>query len=233
MRSLDHLFRRFTSCGALLILAGLLWTGCRHPEKAEAINPSQRFVFPGEAVDAGGATNDPAPGTTGPESGSASDHGMLMRVGEKIIVMFSDLPPPGLMPHEQRIREDGTVTLPFNKTVQAAGKTARQLEEDIRNKYVPTLYKRLTVTVKAEERFFYVGGEVKTPMRQMYLGPMTVLRAIQAAGDFTDFANRKKIELSRATGEKHKINWYKAIKDAQLDLEVFPGDTIIVHRRWF
>jgi protein involved in polysaccharide export with SLBB domain len=60
---------------------------------------------------------------------------------------------------------------------------------------------------------------------------MTVLRAIDTAGGFTDFANRKTIELRRANGQKFKVNWYNAIKDARLDLEVFPNDQIIVHKR--
>jgi protein involved in polysaccharide export with SLBB domain len=227
------LLSRSCLIGSFLLLAGFFWSGCRHTEQANTINPSGRYVFPGESSATVNATNQPPERVALPPSALGTGSGMLIRAGEKITITFSDLPPPGIQPHEQRVREDGTITLPFNKTVVAAGKTARQLEEDIRNQYVPQLFKRLTLTVKTDERFFYVGGEVKIAARQPYLGFMTVTRAVQAAGDFTDFANRKKIDLIRATGQKHRINWYKAIENPQLDLEVCPGDQIIVRRRWF
>ena len=68
--------------------------------------------------------------------------------------------------------------------------------------------------------------------RQIYTGPITVLRAIDSAGGFSDFANRNNIELTRQTGEKIKVSWKKAVKDSKLDPEVYPNDQIIVHRRW-
>jgi polysaccharide export outer membrane protein len=151
-------------------------------------------------------------------------------VGEKITVTFSDLPhiPP---PHEQNIREDGTITLPFGVTLRAAGKTPGQLEDEIREAYVPRIYLRLTPIVTADERTISVGGEVKISNRQHYTDRTTVLRAIQAAGDFSDFADRRKIELIRANGQKFYVDWYKAKENSALDLEVFPGDQIIVGKR--
>ena len=60
---------------------------------------------------------------------------------------------------------------------------------------------------------------------------MTVLRAIDTVGGFTDFAKRSRIELRRANGEVHMINWDKARKNPKLDLKVYPNDQIFVHRR--
>ena len=158
----------------------------------------------------------------------------LIRVGDSITITFADLPPNVLIPESRmRLAEDGNITLHMNFTVKAAGKTARQLEQEIRTLYVPKLYNYMTVTVKTEERFYFVGGEVKNPNRQMYFGPITVLRAIDTAGGFTDFANRGKIEITRQNGEKIKVEWKKAVKNPKLDPEVFPNDQIIVHRRFF
>jgi len=67
----------------------------------------------------------------------------------------------------------------------------------------------------------------------MYIGRMTVLRAIDTAGGFTDFAQRKKIEVRRASGQKLTVNWYDAVKNPSKDPEVFPNDQIIVHKKWF
>lgn len=207
-------------------MLGLLSIGCKTTQTAD-VNPPDPWVPPG--LDATASANGPA--VTGTPSVAPPPLAPVptLQAGEKVQVIFSDLPPRGqLPPHEQRIRGDGTITLPYNVTVMAAGKTPGQLEDDIRNAYVPSLYKRLTVTVKADERTFFVGGEVKFPNRQPYTDRITVLRAIQAAGDFTDFANRKKIELRRSNGEKFTINWYDAKENPRLDLEVFPGDQIFV-----
>jgi protein involved in polysaccharide export with SLBB domain len=60
---------------------------------------------------------------------------------------------------------------------------------------------------------------------------MTVLRAIASAGGFTDFANRDKIELRRPNGEKYLIKWKKALENPKLDVPVYPGDQVTVHKR--
>jgi polysaccharide export outer membrane protein len=117
-------------------------------------------------------------------------------------------------------------------TVYAIGKTVSQLQDEIRSMYVPKLFVRLTVNIKTEDRVYFVGGQVRSPARQAYIGDITVLRAIDTVGGFTDFANRKKIELRRANGEVHIINWDKARKNSRYDLKVYPNDQIIVHRRW-
>ena len=116
--------------------------------------------------------------------------------------------------------------------VYAIGKTVSQLQDEIRNMYVPKLFVLLTVNIKTEDRVYYVGGEVRQPARQPYIGDITVLRAIDSVGGFTDFANRKKIELRRANGDVHIIRWDKARTNSKLDLKVYPNDQITVHRRW-
>jgi polysaccharide export outer membrane protein len=156
----------------------------------------------------------------------------IVQVGDLLTVSFSDLPPNApLQDFKGRVGEDGNITLPYNITVKVSGKTPGQLQKEIRDAYVPRLYINLTVTVKTEDRFFFVGGEVRNPNRFPYFAQITVLRSIQAAGDFTDFALRKKVQLIRANGQKHIINCVEALKKPDLDLQVFPGDTINVPRR--
>jgi polysaccharide biosynthesis/export protein VpsN len=159
----------------------------------------------------------------------------LLRVGDIVSIAFAGVvaPPVETGKHDERIKEDGTITLPYIGSVQAAGKTRGQLEKDIHDKYVPTFYKRLTVTIATEGRFFFVSGQVKNESRIQYLGETTVLKAIAAAGGFTDFAQKKKVELTRVNGQKFKVNAIKAIEKPELDLPVYPGDKIFVPRRWF
>ena len=121
----------------------------------------------------------------------------------------------------------------MNQTFKADGKTPGDLEKEIRARYVPKYFKYMTVTVKQEEStlWYYVDGEVKAPNRQIYTSRITVLKAIASAGGFTDFANKKKVKLTRVDGRTQIVNCVKALDNPSLDLEVYPGDKIYVPRR--
>jgi protein involved in polysaccharide export with SLBB domain len=66
----------------------------------------------------------------------------------------------------------------------------------------------------------------------LYGPSITVTKAIQTAGDFTEFANKKKVKLTRKDGSIYTVNCIKALEDPTQDLEVYPGDTIHVPRHW-
>lgn len=163
-------------------------------------------------------------------SGSA-DEAMRFAKDDLVIVIFSGLEGVNLQPHEERIKEDGTVTLPLVNSIKAEGKTTGELQREIHNAYVPSYYKRLTVTVKTDRLLYYVQGYVRQSGRQEYLGPTTVLKAIASAGDFNDFANRREVIVTRKDGTIHKVNCEKAAKNPALDIPVFPGDKIEVKQR--
>jgi polysaccharide export outer membrane protein len=89
----------------------------------------------------------------------------------------------------------------------------------------------------SERDFFYIRGEVNRPDAYIFKNGMTVLKAISIAGGFSQFANRKEVELLRTDdgGVHHKtIVNIKAIEDGkQEDLLLLPEDMIIVPRRIF
>jgi len=185
---------------------------------APAINGTPVSVPPSAA--AGSQTNPVGPDT--------------LRAGDRIMVSFSGLPIP-MEKHEEQIREDGYVNPPFlGRAVKAAGKSIGQLQEELQKLYVPDYFKSATITVRRQDSYFFVNGEVKTPGQKPYLSEMTVLKAIAAAGDFTDYAKKTRIQVIRANGHKEKLVSYpKAIKNPKLDLPIFPGDQIIVPKRRF
>jgi len=202
-----------------LLLAGFIFNGCA--------SRSNDILFSDNPQAPSALTGTPATDTTSTDLTAARFH-----VGDTVTVDFSgtaDLIPEHLEP----IKEDGTITLPYIGPVRALGKTAGELQNDIHDLYVPKYYVRLTITVSSPQRVFYVGGEVKQPGRQLYVGETTVTKAIQAAGDFTDFANRNKVWLIRSTGDRIKVNCTKALQDPSLDPPVYPGDQIQVPRRIF
>jgi polysaccharide biosynthesis/export protein VpsN len=146
----------------------------------------------------------------------------------------SDADPGPIAPTGQSylIAEDGTITLPYIGPIQAIGKTPGELQDDITKLYVPQYYIRLTVTVTSPMRVYYVGGEVAHPGAQVYEGATTVTKAIQAAGDLTQFASHK-VWLNHADGSRTRVNVDRALRDSTEDLPVFPGDQIQVPRRYF
>ena len=175
----------------------------------------------------------PLPPATGGTSTQSAGSASILQKGDMVSVTFSDIPLPGMPEVKQRIPDDGKLSLPLDVNVQAVGKTGFQLEQEIKALYVPKYFVRLTVSVKSDERWYYVGGEVRTANRYVYSGDLTVLRAIDTAGGFSDFADKKKIELRRANGQMHMVSQKEALKDPRKDLPVYPNDQIIVHKRFW
>jgi protein involved in polysaccharide export with SLBB domain len=203
--------------GAAMLMAGLL-TGC-----------------------GGGGSDftklDSLPGTgaavTGQPVKSTDDDSLTgFKSFDAVEVTFLDTPVP-IAPVKDRIKEDGSITLPYNQTFYVTNKTRAQLEKEIHARYVPDYFKTLTVLFRHDEltRFYYVGGEVRSPQRLPYVSRIKLTGAIKSAGDFTDFANRKYIQLTRADGKKIIVNCYEAEKNSALDPEVYPGDDIRVPRK--
>jgi polysaccharide export outer membrane protein len=202
-------------------LAGLIFTGC-----ASSNDPS--FL---DNPDASSAIA--SPGEFSPHSSKSLTPVARFHVGETVTIAFSGLPGGDLIaPHQEPIKEDGTVTLPYLGPVVAAGKTAGELQNDIHDLYVPKYYVRLTVTVTPGDLIYFVRGEVKSPGREIYVGETTVSKAITSAGDFTDFASHT-VWLIRANGQRVKVNVDKALENSSKDPLVYPGDQVVVPRRLF
>ena len=195
------------------LLAALLFTGCHTPPNDISFSP-----VPG------------GPGADGSTAGANQIYTEVLRVGDLVDVKFSggSTPPPT---HEERIKEDGTLTLPEVGAVTATNRTPGDLQNELTELY-SKYYKSLVVTVEHEGRHYYVGGQVRNPGLRPYVGKTTVTTAIQAAGDFTEFANKKKVWLARPGQKPVRVNVVEALKDPLKDLQVFPGDRIDVPRRW-
>jgi polysaccharide export outer membrane protein len=222
-----------------LILLGIFAAGCKtsNPD----LPPGTEFSDVAGGPTAGAGTAQSAgstpPGTLPPANGSqalriGSDAPEYrVKVGDLLKVTFADLPTPW-MPFEGRIREDGKVTLNLNETFDVVGKTRGQLATEIRERYVPRKFLYMTVLVDVSEgsRYYYVGGEVKTPGAKPYVARIKLLEAIQASGDFTDYAKRSGVTVTRG-GKKYKINCKDAKgKHPELNIEILPDDRIEVPR---
>lgn len=207
-----------------LLVAGLVFTGCGSPSPAGPAlldNPQH-----GSAAGPSAVGRQIAPPPNGAEVAR-------FHVGDTVIVSFSGAPDP-MLDHQESIKEDGTITLSLIGAVAAAGKTAGELQTAIHDAYVPKYYVRLTITVKSGDRVYYVGGEVKAPGRQLYVGDTTVTKAIQSAGGLTDFASHGKVWLTHtSTGQRLQVNYDDALQSPAKDPPVYPDDQVNVERRIF
>ena len=88
------------------------------------------------------------------------------------------------------------------------------------------------MTVNPQERIIVVGGDVKMPNSYRYSSGLTVTKAIQTAGGFTEFGNRRNVRLRRAhTSKDIIVNVLKALENPEYDFPVYPGDLIFVKRK--
>jgi len=154
-----------------------------------------------------------------------------LRIGDQIEVRI-DLPSGSQQVHVAVIDGDGKISLPLIGTLEAVGLTSGKLAERIQASYVPKFYVRCNVTILPSQRFFYMGGEVRNPGRHSWDEDMSLLKAIDTAGGFTDFANKKKVELTRG-GKKMEIDCEELRNDPSKDMSILPGDSVRVSRGIF
>jgi protein involved in polysaccharide export with SLBB domain len=162
-----------------------------------------------------------------------SDPTPPLQIGQGILVVLTGTPEV-LPPLSLTISEGGTITLPLIlKPITAVGRTPSALEGLIKSSYVQNNYTTVNATVMIVPSYYYISGELNPPGngKQLYTGRVTVLGAINDAGGFSDFADRKRVLLTRQDGTVYVVDCVKAAKDAKLDPEVLPGDKIFVDKQ--
>ncbi len=151
------------------------------------------------------------------------------------------------LPIELTVTDSGDLVIPYYEgLIKAAGKTCREVAFDIKRELERTHYKRATVRVSVSSIAYTntgtitVQGYVKSPgLQQLLPGEIyTVTMAIAKAGGGTDFANLKKVQLTRIIDGEPR-NFYINVKDVQekgkldLDMDVKAGDLIYVPQSYF
>lgn len=153
----------------------------------------------------------------------------VIRLGDTLTINLLDIPEPKTDTY--LVGSDGTINLSLLGSIVATNKKFGVFEKEIQKEYLDRkFYRQVKVVVKPGDRFYTVGGEVNAKGRQMYVGQTTVLRAIVSCGDFTEFANRRSVEILRADGTREVMNCVKARKDQRYDRPICPGDAVFVPR---
>lgn len=140
-----------------------------------------------------------------------------------------------------RVNDSGEVEVPYVGLVPAAGRTCRELAYNIKSLLEREYYYHATVIIAVEHVSeksrgkVYVYGSVKMqgpqeiPADETY----TVSKAVIRAGGFGDFANKRKIKLTRKGGRDFVIDLKRVIEEghSEDDVVLQPDDQIYVPQR--
>jgi len=140
------------------------------------------------------------------------------------------------------VRPDGKIAAPLVEDLPAMGKDATTLARDIEvalGKFIrdPVVTVVVTAFVGPYSEQIRVVGEAAKPQTLPYKQKMTLLDVMIAVGGVTDFADGNATTLLRtAEGDKqYSVRVKDLIKrgDVSANVEMKPGDVLIIPRSWF
>lgn len=136
--------------------------------------------------------------------------------------------------NEIQVDASGRLSFPLVGTVEAAGKTPREvatlIEEGLRRQHVRN--PQVTVNLKKTvSQVMTVDGEVREPGQYPVIGRMSLLRAVATAKGATEFAKLDDVAVFRTVDGKSYAGLYslKAVRQGVYqDPEIFANDVILV-----
>jgi len=140
------------------------------------------------------------------------------------------------------VRPDGKITTPLVDDLQALGKTPTELARDM-EKALAKYIREPVVTVIVEKSIGPVGeqvrviGEVTKPEVLAYRKNLTLLDVMISVGGLTDFADGNSARIFRVSegGKLYSVRLRDLLKhgDITANVEMQPGDIVIVPQSWF
>jgi polysaccharide biosynthesis/export protein len=140
-----------------------------------------------------------------------------------------------------RVSDNGELEVPYIGPIPAEGKTCKELAYNIKAALEREYYYHATVILaldRVSEKSrgkVYVYGSVKAqgpqeiPTDESY----TVSKAVIRAGGFGDFANKRKVKVTRKNGQDFTIDLKRVIEEGKPDADMVlqPDDQIYVPQR--
>ena len=142
------------------------------------------------------------------------------------------------------VRPDGKITIPLIEDLPATGRTPTELARDIEKAlsvYVqdPIVTVMVTGFVGPFQDRIRVVGEAAQPQALPYRSTMTLLDVMIAVGGLTDFASGNSATITRtASGgrqSQYRIRLDDLLRDGDMtaNVQIMPGDVIVVPEAWF
>ena len=140
------------------------------------------------------------------------------------------------------VRPDGKISSPLIDDLQAMGKDSTSLARDIEKelaKFIrdPVVTVIVTGFVGPYSEQIRVIGQAAKPQILAYKQKMTILDVMIAVGGITDFAdgNRATILRTSENNAQYRVRLKDLVKDGDVtaNVEVKPGDVLIIPQSWF
>ncbi|MBA3962720.1 MAG: polysaccharide biosynthesis/export family protein [Chthoniobacterales bacterium] len=223
----------------LLILCGLTVLTLSEGRIASAQDSSPPPIAPRAA-----AVDPSLPGTSASTVMRTNSMSVLddkKRLGSDDFVSFRVVEDRDGESQHLRVNDNGELEVPYIGLVAASGKTCRELAYNIKSALEREYYYHATVILavdrvseKSRGRV-YVYGAVKgqgpqdIPTDESY----TVSKAVIRAGGFGDFADKRKVKVTRKSGQDFVVDLKKVIEQGKTEDDVVlqPDDQIYVPQK--
>ncbi|MFV0297853.1 MAG: polysaccharide biosynthesis/export family protein [Hyphomicrobiaceae bacterium] len=160
----------------------------------------------------------------GPQAVADTDGPYLLDTGDKLRIFVYGQPN---LSRIYTVDHEGSLSIPLIGRVSARGLTTYALEKRITSRLGARYVRDPEVTVDiAQNRPFFILGEVRNAGQYPYVNGMTVRSAIAIAGGFSDRANQRVVQITR------RINGIVEKLDVPEDYIVKPGDTLLIYERF-
>ena len=174
-----------------------------------------------------------------PAAAASPDYNYIIGPGDTINIVVWRNPELSM---SVPVRPDGKIAAPLVEDLVAMGKDSTTLARDIEKelgKFIrdPVVTVVVTAFVGPYSEQIRVVGEAAKPQTLPYKQKMTLLDVMIAVGGITDFADGNGTTLLRTTeGDKqYGVRVKDLIKrgDVSANVEMKPGDVLIIPRSWF
>ena len=180
------------------------------------------------------ATYPPAPASV-----SSADYNYVIGPGDNVNIVVWRNPELSM---NVPVRPDGRITTPLVEDLPAMGKSARVLARDIEKalaNYIrdPVVTVVVTSFVGPYSEQIRVVGEAAKPQVLSYRQQMTLLDVMIAVGGITDFADGNHATILRTSegNKQYSVRLKDLLKrgDVSANVEVKPGDVLVIPQSWF
>ncbi len=150
---------------------------------------------------------------------------------------------PDVSSQQVPVRPDGKISTPLVGDLEAAGKTADKLADEIEgilSTYIQDPFVTVTVIgfVGGYGEQIRVVGEATNPAALPYRKNMTLLDVMIAVGGLTEFAagnNARLIRTVDGEAKEARVRVEDLLRegDIEANIEMLPGDILIIPEAWF
>jgi len=162
-------------------------------------------------------------------SGTGNSSSVVLRPNDVFELRLNGMPPEDSAQFNgtQTVGSDGYINILYAGRIQAAGRTAAQLERAIEKELVDKKIFRwpaAVINIATGLRYVTVGGRVRQSNRIQWSAELTILTVLMQAGGPDDFASDK-VSLVR-DGKRIVYSYKKLRRDPSEDQKVLPNDSI-------